>query len=300
MAEICIEVDNQHLKSLLSVAEGAQGALPLTTLHEGQNRASIRLYEKTGARSHIFYEFQIDNLQATGRAKPQIDATAGIRNGQLHLEFFLFGVLVHSESIQISHLGGSRPTRPLHILLPLLLALAIAVLLFISRCPTEPAVMASPSPPLPQPAQSKEPAKEESPEVVPPAVEEPEILPEPVVPPEAIPEISLVVRFLPNDASLTVDALRSLDELLASLDPGDDVSLSITGHCALFGTEQGRIELSLERAKAVSAYLSAHRSASAEPTIISARGGQEPITRDVDLQHLNRRVEIRALDPSSR
>lgn len=104
----------------------------------------------------------------------------------------------------------------------------------------------------------------------------------------AFPEKTILI-FQPESAALTGTAIRELDNLAAIIP--ENSGIEIGGHCAIFGTERGRERLSGARADAVADYLSSRIPDSVR---IETRGygGSRPITRDLELQDMNRRVEI--------
>jgi outer membrane protein OmpA-like peptidoglycan-associated protein len=102
-----------------------------------------------------------------------------------------------------------------------------------------------------------------------------------------------VIYFLPEDAALIPATAARLKDLAAALEalPGEGGVLELTGHCALYGTEESRVELSRRRAENAAAFL---KNQGLNWTFrISAEGGRRPVTLDPDRQELNRRVEIR-------
>lgn len=114
--------------------------------------------------------------------------------------------------------------------------------------------------------------------------------PEPAdLPPEGL---ILTVYFEPERFRLTPPALSALKELIAQWSGWSQASLLITGHCALYGTEEGRLALSDSRAEEVLKWLVQNSSVEAENLQSSGRGIQEVVTRESGKQNLNRRVEI--------
>lgn len=106
--------------------------------------------------------------------------------------------------------------------------------------------------------------------------------------PEA-PASPVTVFFDPDSAFLDAEAIVVLDETLESLP--DSPLLRVEGHCAAFGTEEGRIRLSRRRARAVADYL---QSRLGENVRIETEGFgvDRPVTEDPLRQNLNRRAEI--------
>ncbi|MFW5827687.1 MAG: OmpA family protein, partial [Alkalispirochaeta sp.] len=106
------------------------------------------------------------------------------------------------------------------------------------------------------------------------------------------PRNDVSIYFEPNRTRLTEAARRELDEVVAVLREHPEAPVSIVGHTALYGTEDGRLEISQGRAQAVAAYLrSLGWEAQTEPSIAWV-GSQNPVTREQDEQERNRRVEI--------
>ena len=99
------------------------------------------------------------------------------------------------------------------------------------------------------------------------------------------------VYFGPDSAELTGDAREALREIAGTLRRADG-SLMLEGHCALFGTEQGRERLSRARAQTVRRFLLQEGLSLAEDGRVEAAAGREPVTEDPDRQELNRRVEL--------
>ena len=113
-----------------------------------------------------------------------------------------------------------------------------------------------------------------------------------VVPPQ---DLSRKVYFGPNSPRLTEEAKDTLTRLMEELKntPGGGAfQLKVTGHCALYGTEQGREELSYDRARRVAEYLEDLGWKGEEKPVIRGLGGREPVTKNNEKQHLNRRVEL--------
>ena len=112
----------------------------------------------------------------------------------------------------------------------------------------------------------------------------------PEVPAPEAPASPVTVFFAPDSAFLDADAVALLDETVESLP--DSPLLRVEGHCAAFGTEEGRIRLSRRRARAVADYL---KSRLGENVRIETEGFgvDRPVTEDPLLQNLNRRAEIR-------
>jgi len=115
----------------------------------------------------------------------------------------------------------------------------------------------------------------------------------PKTPEAALPIEPVIILFSPEEAVLLPAARTALDRLAGTLKGRDLSRLTISGHCALFGSEKERQELSLKRAEAAAAYLRA-RGLILPPSVrITGEGGTRPLTPDPARQDINRRVEIR-------
>lgn len=305
MTKICIEIDGQNLKPLVAVADGAEGKLPLTTFEPNQNQATIRLFLGTGSKYREFYSFRIDNLHSTGTDRPRINVAATIRDGTLNLSFFLSGVPIHNEPIELQTVLDSKKLTPKYIGLIALIAVAIVALFSIGAIRSglrfSSPTVAGTEPPTELPTveykvtpQGESPAAADAQEVISAEADDSGELAVTsgrlATPPMS--SSKTVLYFQPDVYFLTSEAMSALDEFLDDFEGVSDLPLSIVGHCALFGTEQGRTDLSLRRAQAVSNYMKNRGRLPESPDEIIGMGGKQPVSREIALQHLNRRVEI--------
>lgn len=109
---------------------------------------------------------------------------------------------------------------------------------------------------------------------------------------EPPPEQEYVVYFEPDNTTLTPAARRELAEIAQQLQRRPEAEVRIVGHTALFGTEEGRIEISRGRAENAFQFLRAQGWQPAAEATVAWEGSTDPVTRDRDEQRLNRRVEI--------
>lgn len=98
--------------------------------------------------------------------------------------------------------------------------------------------------------------------------------------------------FPPDSARLTDEAASRLRRILDSLVAHPEAQVQIYGHCALYGTERGRKELSRERAQNTLDFLKSEGWNPEVAPALHAMGGDDPLTLNSEEQHLNRRVEI--------
>ena len=100
------------------------------------------------------------------------------------------------------------------------------------------------------------------------------------------------VYFASSRAELNQATRNTLLRLLVYMNEHPEAAISITGHCALAGTERGRSKLSYIRAKRVHEFLRSNGLRSGSEPVIIGMGSKVLVTTDPGQQHLNRRVEI--------
>ncbi len=104
------------------------------------------------------------------------------------------------------------------------------------------------------------------------------------------------VYFEPGRAALTPEAFDELDKIIQFLKENRDKKVFVSGHCALYSSEEGRLQLSEMRASNVYWYLRDRGWKPRTTPDVSGFGGTQFLTADPDSQGLNRRVEIRIED----
>ena len=76
-----------------------------------------------------------------------------------------------------------------------------------------------------------------------------------------------------------------------------DLKIEILGHCAPMGSEQGRVILSFERARRVSDFLTSLGWKPYLQAKVNGAGSSKAVTRNPEMQHLNRRADILIVSP---
>jgi outer membrane protein OmpA-like peptidoglycan-associated protein len=111
-----------------------------------------------------------------------------------------------------------------------------------------------------------------------------------------IPPSFEAIYFGPNSAVLQPEAKGTLRRLVPKLNAiPENTTLVLRGHTAPYGTEEGRIWLSRERAESVLQFLRNNGMKSSLNVTIEAMGISQPVTQDPKKQHLNRRVTLKIL-----
>ena len=100
------------------------------------------------------------------------------------------------------------------------------------------------------------------------------------------------VYFEAESAMLTASARAELDRVATYLSEWPDTRVSISGHTALYGNEQGREALSVARAQNVVDYLRERGWQPIETPRVRGLAGSTPVSTVRTEQQLNRRVEI--------
>lgn len=326
-AHLAIEIENHILNAVVDLRGSAvRRTVPLTTLVDNQRRALVRVFLVKTDRRVLLKEFDVPGL-APGRSGETRFLLSCDFNGRRTLALHL---AVDGRSFAETRINLSqylRDYRKVPIIAAAAAVLILLALLLLRTCgsgtsiggllptrrgpeqarevrvervaPSEPAARpeptarpepAAPPEPGPPPERTPEPAAEPAPE--------PARTPEPVEPVERVlPAQEHLLYFRPDDPRLTAEALERLDRLareLGTMTPAgrSNLALTIRGHCALSGTEAGRIALSRERAENAAAFLVETGLVEEDQVTVEWYGAARLITRETELQHLNRRVEI--------
>ena len=98
--------------------------------------------------------------------------------------------------------------------------------------------------------------------------------------------------FTPNNTTIKKDAGSVLKDLARELKNIQNITLEISGYCAMTGTEEGRERLSKERAYNVLDYLKKEGWVPETEPVVKWYGGTRPVTLIEEEIYRNRRVEI--------
>ena len=304
-SQLYVQIENKSLKPFFDLEKDVSRSLTLTTIKDYQRKAIVTIYCKTDEGiNRKLTQFAIEPIPRAVAGEPKISLrTRRTGKNRAEIALSLNRKFIAVEKIRIP---GGVPWKPVLLILLLLLLTAGAawgILQLFAPLPTgenQPAVASVPRPekierpaPVKQDAPRPEPVPKASPVAAAPAE-----IPEPAAqvptekqPPVPAEPVHRTVYFPPDSAGLTAAARLSLDELIPLLKKYPDATVKITGHCAPHGTEQGRQELSAQRAQAAAAYLK-ERGININPVLVQGLGAREPATEDLQQQNLNRRVEI--------
>ena len=106
------------------------------------------------------------------------------------------------------------------------------------------------------------------------------------------------IGFYPDSSVMLSGEQSKLDRLAEILKQYPDRDIMVSGHTALAGTSEGRMRLSIERARAVADYLLTKNVRSADRVVISGYGAERPVADNSTPEGMrkNRRVEITILE----
>ncbi len=326
MFSIAVEIEHKKYAQLIRSDGPSTGRLDLTTLVDFQKRAVVRLFLFRSNKPKILIkEIALDGLPHRHAGDIRIVLTGELKGSKrLALTLSYGGQTLHSGVVSLK---GHLRSKAVWLLLPAALV-AAGIILFVTFSP--PKTPPEGAPGKPEAAEEtaaeetaadeveaveREPAEEEPAEEEAAGPEEAEAeqtrestgemtvetgegeAPSREAPPEEPPAAepvteTVTVYFEPNRSRLIDEARETLGALLSLLEEFEELSVRIEGHCALRGSESGRIELSDERSAAVRRYLRDAGWVPDSAVEVEGFGGRRPATLSEEDQYLNRRVEI--------
>ena len=325
-----VVIDNSRLVWLYDSEHSSTRPVRLTTVTDNQHKADIKFYIKHSGKKEFLCTENIINIPLMKAGEPSIDIKPRVSSKTFFYEIFVNGRLVRRSSCKLNKylrtktpflIGGISLVAVILILLgifylpPLLRAGEPPRGTVETNVKQQPDVRQSAEQARPvekkpeenQPAKVDTSAQTENPvpeqtevqqEKEQPIVSEPPPEPETKSPVFVESEITdrYSVYFKPDSPDLTAEARLGLSEFIQKLPTKKDFDeaefeLEVRGHCARYGTEEGRAELSRERALTVYNYLKSQWGIEAD-SLVSGAGASEPVTLKLEEQYLNRRVDI--------
>ena len=321
-----VEIDDNRVAWIYDSQKSKISSVKLTTVAENQRKAQIRIYLKRNEKKHLIATETISGIPDMHAGEPSIDFVPVLHGKSLEYSIYLNSRLVKRNTVALNKY--IRSIIPLIIIGAVVLAAVIAaafILLFkpFREKPVQAEKNFKTEKPVQKPETAAKPAGQDQNEVkeetrpaaepasapVEKAEEEPKAE-EPAVKaaPPAEPVIkyeesriadSISVYFEPDSSVLTEETKNRLSMFIQQLPSSEDFeegsfTLEVRGHCAKFGTEEGRAELSRERAENVDIFLETRWGLESESSVAGA-GASEPVTLKKDEQYLNRRVDINVI-----
>ncbi|MBI9107492.1 MAG: OmpA family protein [Spirochaetales bacterium] len=314
--QIGIEVDGSRIAWVQNSDNLNSVITKLTTLTADQRTAVIKFHLKTTDKKHLVCTETLNAIPPMEAGTPAIDVVTRLSGRILYYRISLNGRLV-SEQKKVLSKYIHRPVPVLRIILIIaIIATAASLIICVpgiirpsgTEAASEPANKKAPE--LRSDLHQKQPAAKTEVKITensgqPAETEASRVTPEPA---RSIPEKLEVtwseseifdkhsVYFTPDSAELTAKTIAELNAFISALPAADDFEegffeLAVRGHCAKYGTEEGRAELSSDRALNVTTFLRKRWGIEAN-YITSGAGASEPVSLARDEQHLNRRVDI--------
>ncbi len=276
----CVEIKNDKYVKLIPLDRVCEKKLDLTTIQKNQKTAFVKIYiVDKNRKKELLKNIQINNIKLGNSGIPELNLTVafdGTRAYKIVLK--QNGFICHSSVVDIKHILNPKP-KIANILLISSAFIVVSVLgffliksLIINEDSNRVNLNYN--------------------NVADTGSTDTGITVEEVIPEAVLIDQKAVVYFQPNGISLSVKAKSVLDQVLEILEKEDNLDVDIIGHCAFFGTEKGRQEISSERADNVYNYFISKGWTPLNKPELEGLGHSQLLTKDPDKQNLNRRVEI--------
>ncbi|HAK46859.1 MAG TPA: hypothetical protein DCO79_13200 [Spirochaeta sp.] len=293
-----VEIDNSRIVWIYNSERSSTRPVRLTTVSENQQKADIKFYIKSKDKKHFLCSESITGLPAMSAGEPSIDIKPGVSGKTFYYEIYINGKLVRRSSHDLSrYLRSKVPFFAAGGLLAAAAVILLIVLVLIPMFTENNQIVAEKKA---EQLKTADPAVVEPPETEIKEQKPAEPLPEPQPARLVFIEREITDRysvyFQPESDKLTAEAVSGLRVFIDKLPKENDFEeaqfeLEIRGHCARYGTEEGRAELSKERALKVYSFLKTGWGIEAD-SFVTGAGASEPVSLKRDEQHLNRRVDI--------
>jgi outer membrane protein OmpA-like peptidoglycan-associated protein len=300
----CVEIKNVKYIKLLSLEKKGERDLDLTTIHRDQELAYLNIFLiDKNKNKKLIKSIQINNIHPGHSGIPELHLSVSYDGKRYYkITLKLNGYIYHNSIIDIKRIRktAAKISNVALVLIAILVLLLMAFFLFPTfnkdsqnkqiTNKTNPVVnngnistqSSSDSSATDSSATDSSAAEQKALES-----EKKEVL---IV--SKIVDDKATVYFRPDSSVLTTDGKSILNQVLNILKTEKNLDVFITGHCAFYGTEKGRQEISTERAQSVYNYfISNGWTPENEPELLGL-GLKQIVTTDPVKQNLNRRVEI--------
>ncbi len=302
-----VEIENKSYIKLMDLDYSSKGILKLTTLVDNQPGAIIKVFLNKNGNRIPLKEFEAHHISPKVSGLPRFELISLYTDKRLHIELKVDGRKVEETEIKLTHYFRNR-YLPLFIVIGVITFLLLILGgkwlitgLFLEAPVTTSSINSSDKITIettlkPVPIKVKPepvPIKKTEAAIPLPGSEEGEK-------PQDVQEVIIIERslyFNPNNTSIQKSASLILKELARELERHANAVVEISGHCAMSGTEEGREDLSRERAYNTAAYLKQEGWDPETEAVVKWYGGTQPVTSNKDEMYRNRRVEIRIVLP---
>jgi len=290
-----IGIEGKRYIPLLSLEKNAAGTLDLTTISSRQSRAIIKVFLRNDNR-RLLREIEVSNIPADRAGVPLIRLQALLAGRNLLVfKVEVNGRLQSRINIRLKN-HSRRRNKGLFIIMLLLLGAGILFSSWLwlgKRNGKKQPVGGKVADSVERVANIEPPAAI----IEPPAVSGGQAGGKPAGSTELERSTELIlpedtIYFLPDSSSLTPAAEAKLRTLLSLLLENPELEIEFYGYCAPMGSEEGRVNLSFERARRVHDFLTASGWKPDITAKLNGAGSSKEVTNSPEMQHLNRRVEI--------
>ncbi len=301
---IDIEIEHRYYHHLLKIVPNAVGKVALTPLKKEQKIAVVKFFIRRN-KERIFLKEYLLHLSRYSPENQKIEVTGKIVQKHLELTIVIEGEEIHKDTVKLSSYMKKNLT-------PLFLVLAgIAALLLLSYTGyrifstlsrSQFKIQTEGQPPDRQTEQDNSDVSKNDTDnsVVLPDEESQHSESDSIkhneqpaqVPVENISQ-QIVIHFYANSTRIHDSETTKLQDILSLLQTHPGLNVTVEGHCALYGTKEGRLKLSKERADKIVRYLTEQGWEPETQPVILWYGAERPVTTDPTQKDKNRRVEIR-------
>ncbi len=262
MIQIAVKLEGNKYHNLISLIPGTKREIALTTLYDFQTKGTVNIYLTDRGTTVQVGSLIIHDIPPEKAGEPEITVSCSVKKrNKLHIRISVNGQEKISRIINLNrYIPGKSFGDRIAIGLLILLLTGLAVLA-VTKTQTGNITV-------------NESVHKGTPDSV------------------SFVSINKVIYFKPDSSLLTTEAEKKLTAIIPRLNRLKKGRVIIRGHCALYGTEKGRTELSRQRAVNTLMFLINQGWHPERPPIVKGYGGKYPVTTDPDKQNLNRRVEI--------
>jgi len=299
-----VEIENKSYIKLLDLEQQHSNKIKLTTLEDNQTAVIIKIFFNKSGEHILIKEFNIRNLKPKVSGIPRFELEGSYSNKILNLVLKVDGKIYETSEIKMGSYFRNK-LLPLYIIF----ALILVILLFtggrwllssfiFTKAPDHKRIIRVENTVSETKKQTEiafEKTNQYDIKIETDSVNAEDISKADNTSTNAARETEAslyTAYFTPNNTKIQVDAGKILKDLAAELKNIENITVEISGYCAMTGTEEGRERLSKERAYNVLNYLKNEGWVPETEPVIKWYGGLRPVTSIEEEIFKNRRVEI--------
>ena len=276
-----IEIEHKYYHKFLELYNGSRGQAVLSPIEKGQKRAVIKFFVTKGNSHTLLTEYSLE-LSRYSAPEPKIEISAVIKKGKLLPAILIDGEPLPAQPVNVRKYLKRDYRLPVFMLL---IGMA-AVLSFLAF-----RILRQSHVQIDNPVTVENSAADKQESIQTPSDTGTAEIPATGTAPEVRLE-QTTVYFFPNSSILKDGETRKLDNTAAFLIRHPEVKVTIEGHCAFYGTKEGRMRISRLRAQMIRDYLIGKGWKPDETPELKWYGALKPVTVNPEEKDKNRRVEI--------